>query len=177
MDFVAFDFETANSTRNSAVSIALTVVRNNIIVDEFYSLINPEVEFNWRNTQINGIHKQDIIDAPTFIELWPTIEQFFSPNKLVIAHNASFDNSVLKASLLSRNLTLPSYQSLDTLRVVKKLLPNLENHKLDTVTDYLDIKLKHHHNALDDSVAAANILLASIEKFGSNAMISFIKQV
>ena len=45
MDFVAFDFETANAKRNSACSLALSVVRNGQIVDEFYSLINPQAEF------------------------------------------------------------------------------------------------------------------------------------
>lgn len=42
MNFVAFDFETANAKRNSACSLALTVVQNNQIVDELYSLINPK---------------------------------------------------------------------------------------------------------------------------------------
>ncbi len=42
MNFVSIDFETANAKRNSACSLALTVVRNDQIVDDLYSLINPQ---------------------------------------------------------------------------------------------------------------------------------------
>ncbi|CAH0417185.1 3'-5' exonuclease [Periweissella fabaria] len=177
MDFIAFDFETANASRNSAVSLALTVVRNDQIVDEFYSLLNPQTDFHWRNVQIHGIHAADVVDAPTFAELWPTIAPFFAPDKLVIAHNAAFDNSVLKASLLANSIHIPSYLSLDTVRVAKKVFPNLANHKLNTVADYLQIPLDHHHNALDDSVAAANILLNINQQFGPNIVQPFIKVI
>lgn len=177
MDFVAFDFETANAQRNSAVSLALTVVRNDQIVDKFYSLINPQTDFHWRNIKIHGIHAADVADAPTFLELWPIIAPFFGPDQLVIAHNAPFDNSVLRASLEAHQLDVPQYQSLDTVRVVRKLLPNLSNHRLDTVADYFNIPLTNHHNALDDSIAAANILLASTNKFGIESVQPFIKLV
>lgn len=177
MDFIAFDFETANAKRDSAVSIALTVVRENKIVDEFYSLLNPNVEFNQQNIKINGIKASDVIDAPTFSELWPVIQPFFAPDKLVVAHNAAFDNSVLKASLIRNNLSVPQFQSLDTVKVTRNLIPKLENHKLDTVARHFDIPLVHHHNALDDSLAAANILLATIDKFGVENVTTFIKAV
>ncbi|MCM0598694.1 3'-5' exonuclease [Periweissella fabalis] len=175
MDFVAFDFETANASRNSAVSLALTVVRNDRIVDEFYSLLNPHTDFHWRNIKIHGIHASDVTNAPTFNELWPVIAPFFEPDKLVVAHNATFDNSVLKASLLANQIQVPSYQSLDTVRVAKKVFPNLDNHKLNTVAKYLRIPLDHHHNALDDSVAAANILLNINRQFGPSIIQPFIK--
>ena len=60
MDFVAFDFETANAKRNSACSLALSVVRNGQIVDEFYSLINPQAEFAPTNIRIHGIRPADV---------------------------------------------------------------------------------------------------------------------
>ncbi len=41
-DFAAIDFETANSERSSVCSVGVVIVRNNEIVDSFYSLINPD---------------------------------------------------------------------------------------------------------------------------------------
>lgn len=73
MNFVAFDFETANAKRNSACSLALTVVQNNQIVDELYSLINPKTNFDYRNIAIHGIKPQMVADSPDFSELWPHI--------------------------------------------------------------------------------------------------------
>lgn len=100
MNFIAMDFETASAKRFSACSLAITIVRNSQIQDEFYTLINPQTPFFWRNTQVHGIHERDVKDAPTFPEVWEHIQEFFTPDKLVIAHNATFDNSVLKNTLL-----------------------------------------------------------------------------
>ena len=56
MNFIAIDFETASGKRFSACSLALTVVRDSQITDQFYTLINPQTPFFWRNVQIHGIH-------------------------------------------------------------------------------------------------------------------------
>lgn len=177
MNFVAFDFETANRQRASACSLALTIVRDNQIADQFYSLINPETDFDWRNTQIHGLTAVDVKDAPNFAELWEHINDIFKTNRLVVAHNASFDNSVLKHSLERYEIELPHYMSLDTLKTSKKFYPDLKNHKLNTLCDEFNIPLEHHHNALDDSVACANILLYEQQVFGTQALIPFVKTV
>ncbi|USS88664.1 3'-5' exonuclease [Fructilactobacillus cliffordii] len=177
MNFVAIDFETATHQRASACSVALTVVRNDQVVDEFYSLINPETSFNWRNIQVHGIHQRDVQTAPTFPAIWEIIKPFFKPHRLVIAHNNRFDNSVLKKSLERYELPVPHYQTLDTVKTAKKFYPEFPNHKLNTVSERLGITLEHHHNALDDSLACANILLAQQQQFGPAALRSFITNV
>lgn len=174
MNFVAFDFETANSKRNSACSLALSVVRNNQIVDEFYSLINPQSAFSTYNTRIHGIHQEDTIDAPTFAELWPHISTFFSPEKIVVAHNATFDCSVLAKTLEHYNLDIPTFAVLDTLKTSRYFFNNFPNQKLNTICSELQIPLQHHHNALDDATACANILLYQIQNFGANNLKSFV---
>ncbi len=171
------DFETANAKRASACSIALAIVRNSQVTHEFYSLINPETDFSWRNINVHGIHQQDVADSPTFPEVWAHIAPLFTANKLVVAHNASFDNSVLKRTLVRYGVTPPHYLTLDTLRTSKQFYPQMVNHKLNMVCDQLHIELEHHHNALDDSVACANILLAQQQQFGSNALRSFVKAI
>ncbi|WP_283678124.1 3'-5' exonuclease [Lentilactobacillus sp. Marseille-Q4993] len=177
MNFVAMDFETANRKRASACSLALTVVKDNQIADELYSLINPEVDFDWRNIQVHGIHEADVADAPTFPELWDHINSLFGTNRLVVAHNASFDNSVLRKSLERYGIETPHFLSLDTLRTSKQFYPDLENHKLNTLCDALNITLEHHHNALDDSVACANILIHQQNQFGSEQLMPFVKAI
>ncbi|USS86937.1 3'-5' exonuclease [Fructilactobacillus cliffordii] len=177
MNFVAIDFETATHQRASACSVALTVVRNDQVVDEFYSLINPETSFNWRNIQVHGIHQRDVQTAPTFPAIWEIIKPFFKPHRLVIAHNNRFDNSVLKKSLERYELPVPHYQTLDTVKTAKKFYPEFPNHKLNTVSERLGITLEHHHNALDDSLACANILLAQQQQFGPAALRPFITNI
>ncbi|WP_249778699.1 3'-5' exonuclease [Lentilactobacillus laojiaonis] len=177
MNFIAMDFETANQKRASACSLALVIVNNNQVTKELYSLINPEVPFSWRNTNIHGIHEADVLDAPTFPELWQHISPLFVKNHLVVAHNASFDNSVLKNSLLRYDLELPHYLTLDTLKTSKNFYPDFSDHKLNTLCDELNITLNHHHNALDDSLACANILIAQHAQFGNSAIKEFVKAI
>lgn len=175
MNFISMDFETANRYRSSACSIALVVVRNNEIVDSFYSLVNPRDKFEYRNIQVHGITPENVKTAPCFDEVWDHIYPLFDQNHLVAAHNASFDNSVLKASLSAYDITVPHYQSIDTLRVSKMFYPEFPNHKLNTVSELLDINLKQHHNALYDSAACAKILLKSAELYGDDKIKRMIK--
>lgn len=177
MNFIAMDFETANGKRFSACSLALTIVRNSQVADEFYTLINPQTDFFWRNIQIHGIHEADVQNAPTFPEIWDHINTFFTPDKLVIAHNNRFDNSVLKSTLEHYGIAAPAYQTLDTLKTSRHLLPGLANYKLNTVCDALNIDLHHHHNALDDAQACANILLYQDRRFGDQRIKPFIQMV
>lgn len=177
MNFIAMDFETASAKRYSACSLALTVVRNNQIIDEFYTLINPQTPFFWRNIQIHGIHEQDVQDAPTFPEVWEHIQPFFTPEKLVIAHNATFDNSVLKNTLQHYGITPAHYLTLDTVKTSRAFYPQLMNHRLNTVAEALQIDLHHHHNALDDAQACANILIHQVQQFGPAQLQRFIKEV
>lgn len=175
MNFVAMDFETASGKRYSACSLALTIVRNNEVADEFYTLINPQTPFFWRNVEIHGIHERDVKDAPTFPEVWPHIQSFFTDNQLVVAHNATFDNSVLKNTLAHHGIQTPGYLTLDTLKTSRQFYPTLPNHKLNTLCDSLGIPLEHHHNALDDALACANILLAEADAFGQESLKPFVK--
>lgn len=175
MNFVAMDFETANAKLYSACSLALTVVRNSQVVDEFYSLIKPDTDFFWRNIQIHGIHTADVANAPTFPEVWEHVAPFFQRDRLVIAHNAPFDNGVLRSSLEHYRLPAARYLTLDTVKTSRKFFPEFPNHKLDTVCNQLSIDLHHHHNALDDSLACANILLYEANHFGTEPLKSFIK--
>lgn len=170
MNFAAMDFETANYTPSSACSIALVVVRDDQITDSFYSLINPKTFFNRRNTQIHGITARDVQSAPTFAEIWPHISPLFDPEHLITAHNARFDINVLKSTLTHYEIAPPHYLAIDTLKTSRKFFPEFPNHKLNTVADALKIDLKHHHNALADSAACAEILIHEAQQFGPDRL-------
>lgn len=78
MNFTAMDFETANSHPESACSLALVMVRNNEIVDRFYTVINPQMPFDGRNIRIHGITAEDVKNAPTMAEVWPKIKNYIN---------------------------------------------------------------------------------------------------
>lgn len=174
MDFTALDFETANRQTHSACSVALTVVRNSEIVDEYYTLIQPETWFDRINTQIHGIKDTDVLDAPKFPEVWNEMKHYFTDDQLVIAHNMPFDKRILSGTLGYYNIQTPRFQTLCTVRSSRALLKMLPNHKLNTVAAHYGIPLRHHH-ALDDARACATILLNQEKEFGVSSLKRFVK--
>lgn len=170
MNFLAMDFETANHFPHSACSVALVMVQDNRIVGEYYSLIKPVTEFHWKNIQIHGIQPEDVVNAPKFPEVWQQIQRYFQPQRLIAAHNAQFDNSILRGCLDYYQLPVAHYQSLCTVKTSRRLLPDLRNHRLDTVCQNLDIALLHHHDALEDSRACAKILIRQAQDFGTEPL-------
>ena len=96
MDFIAIDFETATSDRNSPCEIGLTFVENWEIKETRSWLIKPKCYpyFNPVNISIHGIRPEHVVNEPEFDEIWHEIKPFLE-QKLLIAHNASYDFIVL----------------------------------------------------------------------------------
>ncbi len=168
MDFVALDFETANSSRSSVCSVGLVVVKNGDIQEEIHTLINPLSEFHYFNTRIHGITEDMVRDSPTFEEFWPDFKGYME-NQTLIAHNASFDIGVLRESITKCHEKHPDFLYACSYRISKKVWPELYNHKLSTVSSHLGIPLKHH-DALEDARAAAIITMEAMKQTNTSSI-------
>jgi len=161
MKFVAIDFETANQKWDSVCAVGMVMVDNGQIVEEYYSLVNPEDRFSSFNIEVHGITARDVTGMPTFPaiseQLWPRIA-----GNLIVAHNAAFDINVLKKAAHKYRLSVPGFSYACTCRIAKLIWTGLENHRLSTVAKYLSLELQHH-NALSDAKACANILLKALQ--------------
>lgn len=156
MNFVAIDFETANSNRTSPCSLGIIEIKDGNIINEKYYLIDPEERFDTFNIYLHGITPDIIEGKPNFKILWPEIKRYFE-NKFVIAHNAAFDISVLRRTLDKYFIEYPNFRYSCTEILSKKTWNNLINYKLDTIAGLLEIKFKHH-NAAEDAKTAAFIM-------------------
>ena len=158
-DFAAIDFETANYERTSVCSVGVVVVRDGMIVDSFYSLIQPEPNYyKYWCTQVHGLCREDTENAQVFPDVWAQIEPLIEGLPLV-AHNRPFDESCLKAVFRCYQMDYPDYEFYDTLAASRRLLPDLENHQLDTVAAACGFPMEHHHHALADAEACAHIAI------------------
>ncbi len=171
LNFVALDFETANTSKNSAISLAVVTVENGRITKRGYSLIKPPVmQFDQEFIdKIHGIQPEEVVNKPTFDQLWPAIYNNHLKGKLLVAHNAKFDIDVLRATLDHYNLEWPDLEYTCTVRISRKVWPDLVNHKLSTVGGYLGITF-NHHNALDDSEVCAKVAIAAAKAKGVDSM-------
>lgn len=165
MNFIAIDFETANADRNSACSIGLTSVRNGEIEGTFQHLIRPpELRLGWWQKNNLNIRLEDLVNALSLAELWPSIRHLMVDN-LLVAHNASFDMSVLRQSLQAGSIEVPPIKYLCSYQVARQAWPDLSNHKLGFLARTFGLELEHH-NAGSDSVAAARLILHAASERG-----------
>ncbi|MBP3910111.1 MAG: 3'-5' exoribonuclease [Niameybacter sp.] len=158
MNFTAIDFETANEKRNSPCSLGITVVEKGQIILEKYWLIRPkEMRFSPMNIWIHGIREGDVRNALEFDALWEEIRPFLE-DRLVVAHNAAFDISVLRQTLTLYGIPFPTFDYCCTMVMSRHFYSYLENAKLNTVNQHLGYSFTHHHAGADAS-ACANILM------------------
>ncbi|AOR23525.1 exonuclease domain-containing protein [Clostridium taeniosporum] len=166
MNFVAIDFETANEKRNSPCSIGIVVVKDGEITEKIHHLIKPkEMRFMPINIGIHGIRPGMVKDELEFNKVWEKIKHYFN-NNLVIAHNASFDISVLRRTLELYNIEMPSFQYICTMKLSKNFYSNIDNARLNTVNKFLGYEFMHH-DALADALACSNILFNISEELNS----------
>ena len=158
-NFAAIDFETANNERTSVCSVGIVVVRNGLLAGTFYSLIQPEPNYyTYWCTRVHGLTCADTDDAPVFPKVWAQVEPLIEGLPLV-AHNKAFDENCLKAVFRCYQMDYPDYNFYCTCIASRRRMPQLPNHKLDTVAAALGYNLKNHHHALADAEACAWIAL------------------
>lgn len=156
--YIVFDVETPNSANDRISAIGITIVENGRIVSEFYTLVNPDTDFDDFNMNLTGITPETVADKPLFPELWHQIEPVMGSG-LLIAHNAPFDMSVLAKCLNHYEIEWQPYTYYAcTCSMGRACYPELPNHRLDTLCEYLKIDLSHHH-AASDSHACAELLI------------------
>ncbi len=161
--FVVFDVETPNEQNTRMSAIGITVVENGRVVDSFASLVNPETYFNPFNIALTGITPEAAEQAPSFGTLWPEIGPMLESG-LLIAHNAPFDLGVLGRCLRAYCIDADRYTRYAcTVRMSRKLQPNLPDHRLNTLCAYWEIALDHHR-ADSDSLACAELLIRYLDR-------------
>jgi len=156
--FAAIDFETANCSPDSACAIGLVVVKGHSIVRREHYLIRP-TDGQFTFTHIHGITWNDVQDAPTFAELWPTLRELIAGVDFLAAHNAPFDRRVLYSCCETHRLPQPAHPFVCTVRLARAVW-SVYPTKLPDVCRHLKIPLKHHQ-ADSDAEACARIVMAA----------------
>ncbi len=170
-EFISIDFETANNKRESVCQVALIYFRDGQIVDEKSWLVKPPREydyFNPLNIQIHGIKPDDIANEKEFNELWHEIKPLIE-GRMIVAHNAPFDISVLRSLIDYYGLDCASFDFICTCNVARKTWDNQINYTLKNIANYLGYIFKHH-DAHDDARVCGKILLDAMRYHNCNTI-------
>jgi len=162
MRAVAIDFETANEQRASACSIGLAWIENGYVVERETHLIRPpEMRFAPVNIRIHGITPDMVEDAPEFPDILAGLRERIDSCDMVLAHNAGFDMSVVRASCDAYELSYPEFDYLCTVKLAQKVWADLGSARLNVLGDHLGIAFKHH-DAGEDAFVCAEIALEAM---------------
>ncbi len=177
-EFVVFDIETTglSAAREKITEIGAFRVVNGEIRDKFSTFVNPEKHISAKITELTGITDAMVEDAPSEGDAVKSFLEFCGENAVVVAHNASFDTSFIKAAA-ERNRLKYTLTHIDTLAISRGIFSQLNKHKLDTIAKHLKLGEFNHHRAYDDAYMLAKIFLVMLNKLSEEYNVKNISQI
>jgi DNA polymerase III epsilon subunit family exonuclease len=161
LDFVVVDVEAtgAKTPPNRLIELGAYRIRGGKIVDKFLTLVNPEIPIPRFVATLTGISNDMVRDAPVFAEVAPKWLDFVS-DSVLIAHNAPFDTSFLNHEI---SRVYPGHRMVNphlcTVRLSRRAMPDLLNHRLETIASHFSIPIASRHRAGSDALATAEIFI------------------
>jgi DNA polymerase III subunit epsilon len=151
------DIETTGSyaAANGITEISIQVFDGSKIVSTFETLINPLQPIPAYIQSMTGITNEMVADAPAFEQVAETIFEILH-DKIFVAHNVNFDYSFLKSHLSANGLDLNT-KKLCTVRMSRKIFPDLPSYSLGSLCRSLEIPIYNRHRAGGDAVATVNL--------------------
>ena len=150
-DYTVVDIETNGliSGVSEIIEVSALKYRNEVLQDSFSTLIKPTNHISWFITRLTGITDEMVENAPDINEVMQAFYDFIGKD-ILIGHNVNFDVNFLYDNLWIHNGLILDNPFIDTLRLARKALPQLPDHKQTTVAEYYGIATVGAHRALRD---------------------------
>lgn len=159
--YAVVDVETTGLARDDRI-ISAAVYRLDAqgnVEDHWYTLVNPERDPGpvW----IHGLTSDVLEGAPLFPEVAAQLSERLA-DRVLVAHNAAFDWSMLAREYARASVIAPVQQRLCTIALSKELRLPLPNHKLASLAAHFGVVQQHAHHALDDARVLAEAFRPSL---------------
>lgn len=163
--FVVVDVETtggAPSRGHRVTEVAAVRVQGGEVRDTFCTLVNPERPIPSMITRLTGISSEMVVGQPRFAEVARQVSAAIE-GCVFVAHNAAFDWRFICHEMgMATGMTLSGRQ-LCTVRMSRRLLPQLPSRSLDGLALFFGVEIEARHRALDDAVATAHVLMRLLD--------------
>ena len=172
--FAVVDLETTGgrADEEGITEIAAFATSGGRIVNHYHQLVNPEKPIPPFIVGLTGITNEMVGDAPTIAEVLVEFLDFLG-DAVVVAHHAEFDMSFLEIACEQHLHQQMDNGVLCTRRLGKRLLPWLPSYSLDTIANFLGLKIRYRHRAFGDAYATTQLLnfyLAYLEHMGVHTL-------
>ena len=168
--YVVFDLETTGLSpyEEEIIEIGAVKVKNHELIDKFDMFIKPSKDIPEYITSITGITNEMVASSSDTLTV---LNDFFSflGDSVLVAHNASFDLSFIKAAMFKYNLGNLNYDVIDTLGLSRYLRPYEKYHNLTVLMQRYNINWDEdkHHRGDYDALGTSYILYELINELKS----------
>lgn len=156
-DYVAFDLETSglNCEMDEIIEIGALKVKGGKVAERFNQLIRPKVPVTPQITAITGITNEMLEKAQPVEKVIPEFI-LFCRDEIMLGHNVMFDYKFTK--VYAKRYGLPfEKKGIDTLKIARKVVPDLESKSLGALCEHYEIVNQAAHRAYHDALATAKI--------------------
>ncbi|MBW4361472.1 exonuclease domain-containing protein [Flavobacterium taihuense] len=162
--YAILDIETTGGQFNEEgiTEIAIYKFDGHEIVDQFISLINPEIPIQPFVVKLTGINNEMLRSAPKFFEVAKRIIEMTN-DCVLVAHNASFDYRILRTEFRRLGYDF-NIKTLCTVELSQRLLPEQPSHSLGKLVRALGIPMADRHRASGDAMATVKLFKMLLDK-------------
>jgi DNA polymerase-3 subunit epsilon len=162
--YAILDIETTGGQFNEEgiTEIAIYKYDGHEIIDQFISLINPEIPIQPFVVKLTGINNEMLKGAPKFFEVAKRIIEI-TTDTIIVAHNASFDYRILQTEFRRLGYDF-NQKTLCTVALSQKLLPEQPSHSLGKLVRALGIPITDRHRASGDAMATVKLFKLLLDK-------------
>lgn len=170
--YAILDIETTGGKYNEEgiTEIAIYKFDGHEIVDQFISLVNPERKIQPFVVNLTGINNDMLRNAPKFYEVAKRIVEI-TKDCILVAHNAQFDARILRTEFDRLGYKFER-ESLCTVELAKKLIPDMPSYSLGKLVRALGIPLSDRHRAAGDAKATVALFKLLLSKDQNKEIIS-----
>ncbi|MGM0635015.1 MAG: exonuclease domain-containing protein [Bacteroidota bacterium] len=162
--YAILDIESTGGKYNEEgiTEIAIYKFDGHQVVDQFISLVNPEREIQSFVVGLTGINNEMLRHAPKFYEIAKRVVEI-TENCILVAHNAKFDHRILRTEFSRLGYEFER-QTLCTVELSQKLLPEEPSYSLGKLVKSLGIPISGRHRASGDALATVKLFQLLIDK-------------
>lgn len=162
--YAILDIETTGGQFNEEgiTEIAIYKFDGHQVIDQFISLVNPEIPIQPFVVKLTGINNAMLRSAPKFFEVAKRIIEM-TKDCVLVAHNASFDYRILRTEFRRLGYDFES-QTLCTVELAKQLIPEQPSYSLGKLVRGLGIPIADRHRANGDAMATLKLFKMLLDK-------------
>lgn len=177
MKFAVVDLETTGGTAEVGriTEIGIVLLDDCAVVKTYSALVDPGMPIQPFVQNLTGITDEMVRGKPQFASIAEEVAELLQ-DRIFVAHNVQYDIKFMRTELRRACIKIDPPR-LCTVKISRRFFPGLPSYSLHKLTESLELPEFNHHRALDDAMAAAEILKLAYNKVGPDRLLKEVKNI